>query len=332
MSADSSTHLMKLINGFQVSQAISVAATLGIPDLLHHGPRRCDELAIEAGAQPAGLYRLLRALAAVGVVEELEGRQFVLTALGEPLRTDVPSSRNAWARLVGQSNYWEAWCGLLGSVQTGKTAFNSVHGASVWDYRANHLSDAATFDRAMGTITEQIAEAILAVLDFREFGIVADIGGGEGALLAKILQAYPNVRGILFDQPHVATKAKHLSALTHRCEVIGGDFFRAVPTGADAYLLKWILHDWDDESAVALLLSCHRAMSSTSRLIIVEYVVEPPNQGPEGKFMDLNMMVITGGVERTRDEFDRLLGAAGFRLVDATLTGVHATVLVAMPV
>jgi O-methyltransferase domain/Dimerisation domain len=333
MSSDTASHLMKLINGFQVSQAISVAATLGIPDLLRHGPQSCNELAVAAGAHPASLYRLLRALAAGGVLEELDGRQFVLTALGQPLRTDVPSSRNAWARLMGQSNYWEAWCGLLGSVQTGETAFNRVHGTSVWTYRANHPSDAATFDRAMGTITEQIAEAVLAVLDFGEYRTVADIGGGEGAFLAKILGAYPSMRGILFDQPHVATKARqHLSALAQRCEVIGGDFFSAVPTGADAYLLKWILHDWDDERAAALLRSCRRAMPSTSSLIVVEYVVAPPNQGSEGKFMDLNMMVITGGAERTRNEFDHLFGAAGFKLVDATLTGMHATVLVARPV
>jgi hypothetical protein len=333
MSSDTSSHLMKLINGFQVSQAISVAATLGIPDLLRHGPRPYDELAVAAGAHPASLYRLLRALAAAGVLEELDGRQFVLTGLGQPLRTDVPSSRNAWARLVGQSNYWEAWCSLLGTVQTGETAFTRVHGTSVWAYRADHPNDAATFDRAMGTITEQIAEAVLAVLDFGEFSTVADIGGGEGAFLAKILQAYPDMRGIVFDQPHVATKAQQrLSAIGPRCEVVGGDFFKAVPVGADAYLLKWILHDWDDDRAVALLRSCRHAMSSTARLLVVEYVVAPPNQAPEGKFMDLNMMVITGGAERTLDEFDQLFGAAGFKLVDATPTGTYATVLVAMPV
>jgi hypothetical protein len=298
MASETASDLMKLINGFQVSQAISVAATLGIPDLLRHGPRRCHELADAANAQPGALYRLLRALAAVGVLEEQQDRQFALTALGQPLASEEASSRNAWARLMGQLNYWSAWSDLLGSVQTGETAFNRVHGTSVWSYRAEHPRDAATFDRA-------ICRA----------------------------QRY-RLRGILFDQPHVVTKARHLACATlaDRSEVIGGDFFVAVPASADAYLLKWILHDWDDERAIAILRSCRRAMSSTSRLIVVEYMVAPPNEGPEGKFMDLNMLVITGGAERTREEFDRLFEAAGFKLVDATPTTMHATVLVAMPV
>jgi hypothetical protein len=186
----------------------------------------------------------------------------------------------------------------------------------------------------MGTITEQIAEAVLGVLDFGQYKTVADVGGGEGAFLAKILAVYPRMRGILFDQPHVVTKARHLACATlaDRSEVIGGDFFVAVPASADAYLLKWILHDWDDERAIAILRSCRRAMSSTSRLIVVEYMVAPPNEGPEGKFMDLNMLVITGGAERTREEFDRLFEAAGFKLVNPIPAEMHATVLVAMPV
>jgi hypothetical protein len=333
MSANLSSQLMKLINGFQVSQAICVAATLGVPDLLRHGPRRSDELASAANVHAVALYRLLRALAAVGVLEEHKDRYFALTALGDLLRSDVPSSKNAWARLMGQSNYWMAWQDLLGSVHTGETAFQRVHGMSVWDYRAQHSREAETFDRAMGTITEEIADAVLQVLEFNEFRTVVDVGGGEGAFLAKLLCAYPNLRGIVFDQPHVIAKAvPHINGTAGtRCEMVGGDFFKAVPAGADVYFLKWILHDWEDENAIAILCSCRRAMAASSRLILVEYLVAPPNEGADGKFMDLNMMVITGGLERTREDYARLLSASGFNLVETRDTAIHIGVLVAQP-
>lgn len=333
MSDNLSSQLMKLVNGFQVSQAICVAATLGIPDLLRHGPRRSDELAVAANVHAITLYRLLRALAAVGVLEEHKDRHFALTALGDLLRSDVPSSKNAWARLMGQSNYWMAWQDLLGSVRTGKTAFQRVHGMSVWDYRAQHSREAETFDRAMGTVTDEIADAVLQVLDFSEFGTIVDVGGGEGAFLAKLLSAYSNLRGIVFDQPHVIAKAApHMSgAAGARCEMVGGDFFKAVPAGADVYLLKWILHDWEDDSAIAILRSCRRAMAASSKLILVEYLLAPPNEGADGKFMDLNMMVITGGLERTREEYARLLGEGDFKLVETRGTSLQVGVLVAQP-
>jgi hypothetical protein len=300
---------------------------------LRHGPKRSDELASGANVHAVTLYRLLRALAAVGVLEERKDRYFALTALGDLLRSDVPSSKNAWARLMGQSNYWMAWQDLLGSVHTGETAFQRVHGTSVWDYRAQHSCEAGTFDRAMGTVTEEIADAVLQVLDFSEFGTIVDVGGGEGAFLAKLLCAYPNLRGIVFDQPHVIAKAvPHINGNAGtRCEMVGGDFFQAVPAGADVYFLKWILHDWEDDHAIAILRSCRRAMAASSKLILVEYLVAPPNEGADGKFIDLNMMVITGGLERTREEYARLLAESDFELVDMRDTAMHVGVLVAQP-
>jgi hypothetical protein len=335
MSFELSSHLMRLITGFLVSQAISVAATLGIPDLLGSGPQRCDDLAIATRAQPDALYRLLRALASVGVLEERDDRQFALSPMGHLLRSDVVSSRGACACLIGQSNYWNAWGDLLDCVRTGQTAFDKVHGTSVWTYRAEHPDIAATFDRAMGTTTESIATAVLAVLDLGRYNTIVDVGGGEGAFLTRLLGTYPTMRGVVFDQPHVVARVKQrldCGALAARCEVVGGDFFEAVPANADAYLLKWISHDWDDQKAVDILRSCRRAMKAGSRLIVVEYVIASSNEGSEAKFMDLNMMVITGGIERTRDEFERLFAATGFKLIDLVVTTMHAAVLVAEPV
>jgi hypothetical protein len=235
--------------------------------------------------------------------------------MGQLLRPGVSSSRNAWARLMGQPNYWSAWQDLLGSVRTGATAFDRVHGRSVWSYRAQHPNDAVVFDRAMATVTHEVAEAIVPLLKLQACQTVVDVGGGEGAFLAGVLEAYPGVRGIVFDQPHVLARASAAPSVRQRCEFVGGNFFEAVPAGADVYILKWILHDWNDERAAALLNSCRRAMPAASKLIIIEHLIAPPNEGSEGKFMDLNMMVITGGVERTHDEFARLLEASRFKLL-----------------
>jgi SAM-dependent methyltransferase len=328
MSTSPSAELSKLINGFRVTQAISVAATLGVPDLLRDGARPVSEIAGLVNAHPGALYRLLRALAAVGVLLERSDRSFELTPMGQLLRPDVSSSKNAWARLMGQPNYWAAWQDLLGTVRTGATAFNRVHGRSVWSYRAQHPSDAVVFDRAMATVTHEVAEAIVPLLKLQACQTVVDVGGGEGAFLARVLEAYPDVRGIVFDQPDVIARASAAPSIRQRCEFVGGDFFEAVPDGADLYLLKWILHDWNDERAAALLNSCRRAMPPGSKLIIIEHLIAPPNEGSESKFMDLNMMVITGGVERTRDEFARLLDGSGFELVAAREVGNLAALVV----
>jgi O-methyltransferase domain/Dimerisation domain len=311
------TELLRLINGFQVSHAISVAATLGIPDLLRHGPRACDELARATATHPRSLYRLLRALAAVAILREESDRSFALTPLGEPLLPDAAASLDAWAQLVGSPSYRLAWRDLIGSVRTGETAFGRAHGMPVWEYRALRPDEAALFDRAMATMTGAVADALVGACDLSAYATFVDIGGGEGALIRKLLAAYPQARGILFDQPHVVTRAEaglEAAGLAERCVAVGGDFFAGVPAGGDAYLLKWILHDWPDEQAIAILRSCRRAIRKDGVLLAGEHVLGPANEGAEGKLMDLNMMVITGGIERTREEFARLFGAAGFEL------------------
>jgi len=231
--------------------------------------------------------------------------------------------------------YHRAWSGLLGGVQTGETAFDRVHGMSVWDFRARHPEETAAFDSAMAAIADQIADAVLAAYDFAPHRTIVDVGGGQGAFITKILEAHPHLHGTLFDQPHVTRRASsrlHQSAVADRCEVIGGDFFRSVPANADAYMLKWILHDWPDDEAIAILKTCRSAIQSDGRLIVMEYLIDEPNVGLEGKLMDLNMMVITGGVERTREEYAAIFGAAGVRIRRVVPTATPIAVIEASPV
>jgi O-methyltransferase domain/Dimerisation domain len=323
-----------LISGYQVTQAINVAASLSIADLLATGPRTSDELAAATQTDPRALYRLLRALAAVGVFHEDEGQKFRLTPVGECLRSDAPGSMGDWARYVARGYHWQAWCGLADSVRTGENAFRNVHGVSVEEYRAAHTDEAAIFDRAMTNQSRVALRGLLDAFDFGKFAVIADIGGGQGSLLAALLTEYPAMRGVLFDQPHVVAAAPPLledAGVADRCEIVGGDFFAALPQGADAYLLKNILEGWDDDTAVALLRHVHGVLPADGSLLIIERVIEPPNQGRAGKFSDLNMLVSPGGENRTVDEFAKLFTAAGFAFADATPSASGLTVIQAHP-
>jgi hypothetical protein len=335
MSAqDARANLLRLINGFQASQAIHVAATLGLADLLGRGPRTASELAAQSGTHPAALYRLMRALAAIGVFKEDDDQRFALTAVGEFLRNEIAGTHAPMAQLVGRPNFWQAWGDLLYAVRSGATAFDHVHGSGVWEYRAKCPEEARIFDRAMAAGTERFAEAVVDVCDFGRFRHVVDIGGGDGVFLAKVLAAFPHLRGTLFDQPHVAARAAsslETYGFEGRCRAVGGNFFVGVPEGADAYLLKWILHDWDDTASIGILQSCRRAMRPTGMLLVVEHVIGPPNTSPDGTFMDLTMMVLTGGRERTREEFAALFAEAGFRLVSVTPTATPLSVIEGTP-
>jgi SAM-dependent methyltransferase len=309
--------LMELILGFQVSHAIHVAATLGVADLLASGPMTSAALATATQTHPQALYRLLRALAAVGVLNEDAERGFALTPVGAHLRSDIAGSCAPMAELMGLRSFWAAWGDLAYAVRTGNTAFDHVHGRGVWEYRAQHPEEAELFDRAMAARSEQSIDAVLAAGDFGRFAHVVDVGGGDGTLLARILAANPHARGTLFDQPPTAARAGPLLAslgLAERCRAVGGNFFVAVPDGGDAYVLKNILHDWDDTAAGGILASCRRAMRPGARLIVLEHVVGPPNAAARGKLLDLHMLVMNGGRERSRDEFAALLHQAGFRL------------------
>jgi O-methyltransferase domain/Dimerisation domain len=320
--------LRRLVNGYQVTQAIHVAAVLGIADLLADGPRSSDDLAAAVDAHPPSLHRVLRALASVGVLHDQADGRFALTDVGACLRSDAADPVGGWAAYVGGNAHFAAWGNLLHAVRTGESAFRSVHGADVWDYRARHPGEGAAFDRAMTDNTRRTNRRLLAAYDFGSFATVVDVGGGHGALLAALLDAYPEMRGVLFDLPHVVAGATVDAA---RCDVIGGSFFDGVPQGGDAYLLKAIVHDWEDEDAVRVLRACRDAAPRHARVLVVERDLGVANENAEAKFSDLNMMVGPGGRERTREEFAALFEAAGFALERAIPTGIGLSVFEGRP-
>ncbi len=312
-----SVSLRRLIDGYQVTQAIHVAATLGIADLLQAGPRSSDDLAATTTTHPRTLYRLLRALASVGVVHEVADRHFALTPLGACLCSDAPEPLGPWAAFVGRPYEFNAWGHLLHSVQTGENATRHVHGMSGWDYRERHPEEGAIFDRAMTGNSRVLAPAALNAYDFGRYETIVDVGGGQGAFLAAILAKHPAVHGILFDEQHVVAGAESVlqaAGVRDRCQIIAGDFFDSVPPGGDAYVLKVVIHDWEDAEAVAILRSCRQAIGEGGTLVVVERVVDRPNEDAPTKFADLNMLVGPGGQERTQEEFSALFAAGGFRL------------------
>jgi hypothetical protein len=320
--------LRRLANGYQVTQAIHVAATLGIADRLRDGARDSDALARETGTHAPSLHRVLRALASVGVLHEGADGRFALTAIGECLRSDADEPVGAWAAFVGRPYHWQAWGALLHGVRTGENAFRSVHGTDVWDYRAAHPEEGAIFDAAMTDIMRRANAHLLAAYDFGRFGTVADVGGGRGAFLSAILAANPGMRGILFDQPHVVAEA----VVGERCAVVAGSFFDTVPEGADAYVLKAVLHDWEDEDAVRILRRCRAAMPPGGALLVVERDLGGPNEAADAKLSDLNMMVGAGGRERTAPEFAALFAAGRFALHSATPSAIGLSVFEGRPV
>jgi SAM-dependent methyltransferase len=328
--------LYRMVSGFYLSRAIYVAAKLGIADLLVDGPQSCGELAKVTGTHAPSLRRVLRLLASVAVfAEEADGR-FALTPVGAGLRTGVPGSMHAVALLFGGITD-KAWSELLYSVETGKPAFDRVFGMDSFSYMAQHPEEAANFDKAMSSFTTQIAVAVTSVYDFSTLRTVVDVGGGNGTLLTGILRANPSLRGIVFERPHVAERAKeHLrdEGLADRCEVLGGDFFRKVPGGGDAYLLKHVILDWDDEHATAILKSCGRAMGPAGRLLIVEGIyplrIDPSDECRGAASTDVNMLVCTGGRQRSEDEFRSLLHAAGLKLMRIVPTPARVGVIEAV--
>ena len=304
--------LRRAVNGYQVSQALHVAAELGVADLLADGSRSADDLAAACGAHPDSLYRLLRALASIGVVEAGPERRFALTELGEGLRS-VPGSEHAHAVFIGRDYHWNAWSQLGHSVRTGEPAFPALYDMSVWEYRAQRPEESEIFDRWMTANTETVNEVIAGTYDFSRFAHVVDVGGGRGSLLAAIVRAHPDVQGTLFDQAHVVEGVE-----IDGIEVIGGSFFDAVPRGGDAYVLKWIIHDWGDDEAVAILRTCAAALDGDARVLLIERDLSDP----AASWLDLQMLVMLGGRERTEAEYAALFRAAG--LEPATITPIGA--------
>ena len=300
------------------ARAIYAAAQLGVPDLLQDATGASDELARATGTDPEALYRLLRTLANAGILTESEDHRFALTPLGATLRSDAPGSMRAWVLFSGASFYLQVWQAILYSIHTGRPAWSQVHGAPLFDWLAQHPDAAAIFDQAMTSLSGGEAPAVVSAYDFSAFQTLVDVGGGQGTLLMTILEAHPALRGVLYDQPQVVAGARQPLAaqgLAERCAIVAGDFFESVPPGADAYLLKYILHDWDDEQCLLILRNCRRAMSPDGKLLIVEIIVPPPGEPHLAKVSDLEMLIVLGSRERTREQYESLLGRAGFRVV-----------------
>ena len=318
-----------------IARAVYVAAKLGIPDLLQDQQRSSEELAQATGMHPGVLYRLLRALSSAGVMSEFPDRCFALTPVGHVLRSDVPGSMRALVVFCGEPFYLQAWQEILYSIQTGKPAWDNVHGMAVFDYYRQHPEDARIFDEAMTSLSWAEAHAVVRAYDFSRFRTLVDVGGGHGTLLTMILNANLQLHGIVFDQPQVVEGARSQIAregLTSRCDVVAGDFFQAVPRGGDAYLLKSVIHDWDDEQSVALLTNCRQAMTAEARLLVIETVVPPPGEAHYAKYQDLEMLVMLGSQERTVEEYTALLRRAQFELVRVVPTQEPLSIVEAVPV
>jgi hypothetical protein len=302
--------IARMVGGYQVTQALHVAAVLGIADMLVAEERTSDELAEATDTDAASLYRLLRALARAGVFEERGDRRFALTKLGSELRDESVRARLLF---VGRPHHWQTWGSLLHSVRTGENAFEKIHGRTVWDYRAEHTEESQVFDAWMVAQTRATNDAILDGYDFGRFRRVVDVGGGQGAFLAAILTADADLHGTLFDQPHVVAGAPEID----RCEIVAGSFFEEVPTGGDAYVLKSVVHDWRSPQATAILRTISRALEADARVLLIERDLADP----AAAWVDLQMLVMAGGQERTEDEYAELFRSAGLDYLGATRVG-----------
>jgi SAM-dependent methyltransferase len=312
------TAMLRMIWGIHISRAVYVVAELGIADRLAAGPMNSADLAEEVGAHEPSLYRVLRLLASLGVLAEAGHRSFGLTVLGDRLRTDAPASMRSWAMLAEAAGGVRAFEPIAATVRTGAPGVDLAHGMGLFEYLACHPEHAASFDAAMSERTAAFAPGVAAGHDFSGLRTVVDVGGGTGTLLAAILRAHGRLRGILMETPAVAAAARpalEAAGVAGRCEVVAGDFFAGVPEGADRYLLANVLHDWDDDRAVAILAECRKAMADGGRVLIIERLIpDDPGEATATLLSDLNMLIVTGGKERTNAEYGGLLARAGLAL------------------
>jgi hypothetical protein len=311
-----------------------VAAQLGVADLLASGPRSIVDLSAATGVDAQSLYRVLGALATRGLFREDDGKRFSLTPLAEPLRQDAPHSIRPQALWSGSEAYRRTWGDLAYSVRTGRPAFDHVYGKPFFDYLAEDPAFAKIFNDVMTSDSSDEGASIAAAHDFSGYRRIVDVGGGHGALLAAIVDRYPGPLGLLFDLPDVVDTARgaidrHIAA--GRVEKVAGDFSEAVPDAGDAYLLKWIVHDWDDEAAIRILTNCGTAMAPAGKVLLVEVVIPQGTAGSDATRLDTTMLVFTGSRERTEGEYRELLHRAGLTLVKIAPTASPFSILEATP-
>jgi hypothetical protein len=322
--------ILQLATASWMSAAVSAVATLGIADVLASGPRSVDEIAAAVDADSPTLYRLLRACADLDLFDELGGHVFALTEVGNALRSDAPVSMRHFAMWVGTPAERYTWSDLTTAVRTGQPVFERVHGRPVWDYMRHTPDVAEVFDKAMTEASCQLISPIVEAYDFSGLRTIVDVAGGHGALLAAVLEANPTVQGVLFDQPDVIAGAGASfkeAGVSDRYGAVAGDFFESVPSGGDAYLLSNVIHDWDDDRSAEILTNCRDAMTESGRVLLVEAVM-PDGTTPSTvvKLMDLNMLVLCGGRQRTQAEFEKLFTRVGLKLTRIIPGGLHSVV------
>jgi O-methyltransferase domain/Dimerisation domain len=327
-------HLIQMATAHWISRFLYVAAQMNLADQLAERPKTAEELTRATGAAAPSLYRMMRTLASLGLFTEDSEHRFSLTRLGEALKTGTPGSVRASVLTLAGEVFTQALDHLLYSVQTGKTGFEKAFGVPLFDWLASHPAEASMFSETMVGLHGSEPPAVAAAYDFSEFGTIIDVGGATGNLLSNILGRYPKPRGILFDLPHVIANASELISargLLNRIKIESGSFFERVPAGGDVYLLSHIIHDWSEAQCLSILGNCRRAMNPDSRLLIIEMVL-PSGDAPHlGKMLDIVMLAIPGGQERTEREYCVLLDKAGFQLKRVVPTKSAVSVIEAVP-
>ncbi len=316
--------VMQVTTGFLGTVALNAAVEINIPDLLAGGPRPVSELARATATNEDALYRTLRAVASLGIFTESEPRKFANTPESELLRAGAPGSLRDMVRWFGDPFHFRIFAEYMHSVKTGKPCFDKVMGKPIFEYFPSDPRESEMFNNAMTSFSAAVIPAVLEAYDFSGIRLLVDVAGGHGQILFSVLKEYPQMRGILSDLPHVLEGARprlRELGLESRCRLETCDFFKSVPAGGDAYIMKHIIHDWDDDRALTILRNIHQAAGGAqARVILLEGVISPGNESHFGKFLDLEMLALPSGRERTEDEFRALFDRAGFRLTRVVQT------------
>jgi O-methyltransferase len=325
--------IFQLIAGAHIAGAISCLARLGVPDLVEDGPKSAEELATLIGAQPTELYRLMRATASVGVLAEGADGKFAETPSSAVLRSNANPSLRSFAIMSGREWHARGWAHLEYCVRTGKQALDQIYGAPVFKYFEEHPEEGQIFDHTMSELSAIEGPAVADAYNFEGIASLLDVAGGHGQMLANIMERNPQMRGTLCDMAHVLEGAKNgpLKPLMDRCAVTSADMFVTVPGGADAYIMKHILHDWTDELCVKILKACRKGVNPGGKLLVVDHVLQPGNGFHPGKFLDLQMLIFPGGCERTERQFSELFAASGWKLSRVIPTRVPESIVEGIP-
>jgi len=321
--------MFQLLNGVFITGAISCLATLGVPDLVERGPKSAEELASQIGADPRALYRLMRATASVGVLSEGHDGKFSETPLSAVLRRNANPSLRAFAIIHGREWHGLGWSRLEYCVRTGKQALDKIYGMPIFQFFEQRPEESQLFNQAMTDLSTIDGPAVADAYSFGEIRSIVDVAGGHGLLLATILARNPHMKGTVCDLPHVLEGAKDgpLKPMMERCTLASGDMFSSVPAGADAYIMKHIIHDWPDEECIKILKACRKGVNPGGKLLVVDNVIQPGNDFAPGKFLDLQMLIFPGGCERTEKQFRELFAAAGWRLSRVIPTAVPESIV-----